>query len=203
MPSRPSLFAGLIGEDEEAGSSYTDTSNQPSILQRARTAAGLEPTRREEMADACCPQLTFTQRLYGFGICFGVGCLISLGSMAFFHQLLAGKPAPFAVNYTLGNSLELGSTMFLMGPARQLKRMTSPTRLGAATLYVGAMVATLFSALVMPGLTHWSAGTCAVVTLVCIIVQFFAMFWYALSYIPYGRRACRACCTSLLSEQGE
>ena len=45
---------------------------------------------------------------------------------------------------TVGNMLELSSTAFLMGPRTQLKRMTSPTRFGAAIVYVGAMIATLF-----------------------------------------------------------
>ena len=139
--------------DEEAA--YQDTSTRPSLLDRARSAAGLQPSRREEVADAVCPNLNFTQRVYGFGICFGVGCLISLGSMLFFRQLLAGNPGPFAVNYTVGNVLELTSTSFLVGPARQIKRMTSPTRWGAALVYVGAMVATLVSALALPGWTHW------------------------------------------------
>ncbi|NWY37107.1 SFT2B protein, partial [Sylvia atricapilla] len=35
----------------------------------------------------------------------------------------------FAVFYTLGNIASIGSTMFLMGPMKQLKRMFEPTRL--------------------------------------------------------------------------
>lgn len=111
LPTMQAFASRLLnaGEsDEEASTRYADTSTQPSLLDRARTAAGLQPTRREEVVDAVCPSLTLTQRVYGFGICFGVGCLISLGSMMFFHQLLAGRPAPFAVNCarTRGVALE-------------------------------------------------------------------------------------------------
>ena len=104
---------------------------------------------------------------------------------------------------TVGNMLELSSTAFLMGPRTQLKRMTSPTRFGAAIVYVGAMIATLFSALMLPSLTHWPTNVVALIVVACIVVQFLAMFWYALSYIPYGRRACRACCTSMLAGEGD
>ena len=190
------------GDEESGSTAYEDTSVRPSLLDRARAAAGLQPTRREEVADALCPHLSFTHRVWGFGICFGAGFIISMGSMLFFHELLMGKPAPFAINYTIGNLLELSSTAFLVGPATQLKRMTSPTRWSVALVYIGAMAATLFSALVLPGLTHWSDSAIALIVVTCIVVQFLAMFWYALSYIPYGRRMFRACCASALTGEG-
>ena len=158
-----SFFAGLLSDNDEGSSSYHDQSSQPSFLDRARTAAGLQPTRREEMIDSYCPQLTWKQRVYGFFICFGVGCLISLGSVMFFNELLAGHPAKFAISDTLGNILELGSTLFLMGFARQLKRMSHPTRWATALVFVLAMVATLFSALFLQKLTKWPQSVVAIV----------------------------------------
>ena len=82
-------------------------------------------------------------------------------------------------------------TGFIVGPRRQLKYMTSPTRWGAALVFVLAMAATLVSALVVKE---------AILVLACIVVQFLAMFWYALSYIPYGRRMFKACCASAMSD---
>ena len=195
------MFRGLLGDGDEESTSYQDTSSRPSILDRARAAAGLEPTRSSQVADVVCPSLTFTQRVYGFGICFGIGCLISLGSMLFFHKLLAGQPGPFAVNYTVGNVASLSSTAFLVGPKYQLKRMTSPTRFCCCLVYISAMVGTLFSALFLESITHWSPGLISMIVVSCIIVQFCAMFWYALSYIPYGRRACRGACRPLSNSE--
>ncbi|NWR48291.1 SFT2B protein, partial [Regulus satrapa] len=40
----------------------------------------------------------------------------------------------FAVFYTLGNIASIGSTLFLMGPMKQLKRMFEPTRLIATVV---------------------------------------------------------------------
>ena len=149
-----------------------------------------------------CPRLTAQQRLYGFGICFGIGCLVSLGSMVFFKRLLAGHPAGFAVNYTVGNLVSMASTGFLIGPARQMKNALKPTRIAAFITYVSAMVGTLFCALFLPSLApHMSQGLLAGLVVICIIIQFCAMFWYRLSYIPFARRTCKACCISAMSDE--
>ena len=104
-----------------------------------------------------------------------------------------------AINYTLGNIIALGSTAFLVGPARQLKRMTHPTRWGAALVYVLAIAATLVCALVLPHVApKMPTSMDGALVIACIVVQFLAMFWYGLSYIPYGRRMLRACCVSAM-----
>ena len=200
------FFGKLLGaaDDDEEGPPYTDQSaQQPSLLDRARQTMGMQPTRREAAIDACCPKMTYKQRLYGFAICFGIGVLVSSCSMIFFMELLHGRPTKFAVNYTLGNIIALASTFFLVGPVYQLKRMTSPTRWITALVYVCAMGATLFCALglhrVAPNLNEGVEGA---LTLACIIVQFLAMFWYCLSYIPFGRRMCKACCESAMADSG-
>ena len=196
-----SFFTNLLSDSDDNGaSSYTDTSTQPSLLDRARTAAGLQPTRREEIIDNYCLQLTWKQRLYGFFICFGIGFLVSLGSFMFWTDLLAGRPTKFAINFTIGNAIEVLSTGFLMGFARQLKRMSHPTRWGTALIFVLAMAATLFSAIFLERLTKWPTSMVAMIIVICIVVQTLAMFWYALSYIPYGRRMFKACCVSVMSD---
>lgn len=81
--------------------------------------------------------------------------------------------------YTLGNVLSLLSTGFIIGPKRQIKNMTDPSRSVSAAVYVLAMVATLLSALALHK---------ALLVLLCILAQFGAMAWYILSYIPFGRR---------------
>ena len=153
-------FTGGGDDDEESSTRYqqepASNGNEPSLLERARGAVGMQPTRREEAIDSVCPSLTFKQRLWGFAICFGIGVLISLGSMRFFHKLLHGNPTPFAINYTLGNLISIGSTGFLVGPKRQLKRMSHPTRAVVALVFVLAAIATLVCALVLPHVTNLS-----------------------------------------------
>ena len=163
-----------------------------SWLERARSAAGLEPSPREECIDMLCPKMTFKQRLYAFGTCFVAGLLLSLSSMFAWTDLMLGHPTKFAVRLSVGNVLSLLGTGFVVGPRRQLKYMTSPTRWGAALVFVLAMAATLVSALVVKQ---------ELLVLACIIVQFLAMLWYMLSFIPFARRAVSSCLKSAVSDE--
>ena len=123
-----------------------------------------------------------------FVICFGLGALCTFLSVMFI-PMIAIAPAKFAVLFTLGNLLALGSTFFLLGPCRQLRNMMKPHRLIASIVYVAAMIFTLVAAL---KLHSWP------LTLVSIIVQMCALFWYCLSYIPFGRRIIGSCCGKLV-----
>jgi len=183
------MFRGFFGgnDDEESSAPMTSgTTGGQSLYEQARAAVGLQPTLREEIINGICPSLTFKQRLYGFCICFCIGCVISLTSMLSFSKMIAGNPAPFAIKYSLGNIIALGSTVFLMGPKTQLKRMSHPTRYIAAIVYLVAIAATLTFCFTPP---H-----SATLVIICIVIQSCALFWYCLSYIPYGRRIVYSCC---------
>ena len=62
-----------------------------------------------------------------------------------------------------------------------------------ALIYVVAMGLTFVSCLVFKARGE-KIG--ALVVLICIVVQFCAMTWYALSYIPFGRRLLKSCLRS-------
>ncbi len=70
-----------------------------------------------------CPSMSYTQRLYGFAICLGVGVLIALLSCIFIFTL---NFVAFGVMYTLGNLCSLSSSLFLLGPLRQVLVLGSP-----------------------------------------------------------------------------
>ena len=89
-----------------------------------------------------------------------------------------GKPAPFAILYTLGNLVALSSTFFLWGPRSQLKNMFKPIRAGASIVYLIMLLVTLVIAFTIAN---------GILVLICVAIQFCAMVWYAASYIPYGR----------------
>mmetsp|Transcript_47375 Transcript_47375/g.157922 ORF Transcript_47375/g.157922 Transcript_47375/m.157922 type:complete len:249 (-) Transcript_47375:54-800(-) len=126
-----------------------------------------------------CPALSWEDRVLGFLACLVIGYALTITSLFSYTALIHGNPAPFALRYSLGNLLAICSTAFLMGPQAQIKSMLEPQRFYATTVYLGAIVATLVSALVlrMPSLV-----------VCCICVQFLAMLWYGLSFIPYGRK---------------
>ncbi|KAF9543657.1 hypothetical protein EC957_000589 [Mortierella hygrophila] len=124
-----------------------------------------------------CFTLNRTQRLYGFGICFVVGFLISILSTL---ALATANLPTFAVFFTLGNIISLLSTTFLIGPGKQIKTMFAPVRMVASIVFLAMIVLTLVLAFTV---RSW------LLCLLLCIIQFLALFWYSASYIPYGRAA--------------
>ncbi|ETV80486.1 hypothetical protein H257_06757 [Aphanomyces astaci] len=134
---------------------------------------------------ASCPslRLSYKERLLGCGICFFLGMMLSFGSTARLGQLVAGRPAPFAICYTLGNLLSVGCTMFFVGPVSQCQSMFHAKRRVAAAIYLGFIAITL-TLCFSPSVPHRSG-----LVVLSVLVQFGALSWYTLSYIPYGQAA--------------
>ncbi|XP_047192769.1 SFT2 domain containing 2a isoform X2 [Scophthalmus maximus] len=86
----------------------------------------------------------------------------------------------FIIFYTFGNLCALGSTMFLMGPLKQLKRMCDKTRALATAIMITCLVLTLCAAF------WWKNFGLAL--LFCIL-QVLSFTWYSLSYILFVRDA--------------
>ncbi|RNF12224.1 uncharacterized protein Tco025E_06493 [Trypanosoma conorhini] len=131
----------------------------------------------EEENENLCPSLSFEQRLIGFGVCLGLGFLFSIFAWISIFSLDFNT---FAVINTVANLTSIGSTLFLCGPLTQLKRMFDPTRLLATVVYLSSMVLTFIVALVLR--IPW-------LTIITVLVQYVAMLWYCLSYIPFARTA--------------
>ncbi len=167
----------LVGSEAEvaAAESAEDGEEQPSW----RTWLRLPQMQQEEENDvfSYCADLSYQTRLYGFLTCFALGTFMSISS-SFFVAMIAVKPAKFAVPYTIGNVLSLGSSMFFVGPKRFFRTMFNEDRRIATAVYLASLTMTLVSAL------YLHTG---LLTFVLIIVQFCAYLWLMASYIPYGR----------------
>ncbi|XP_011083228.1 vesicle transport protein SFT2B [Sesamum indicum] len=117
--------------------------------------------------------LSTKQRLYGFAICLSAGITCTLLSMlVFFH------PIKFGITFSFGNLLALGSTAFLIGPKRQVTMMLDPVRIYATALYISSIIIALFCAVYVRN---------KLLTLLAIVLEFGALIWYSLSYIPFAR----------------
>jgi len=130
--------------------------------------------------------LSWSTRIKGFLACFIIGVVISLLGTVMISLSLSS----FAILYSLGNLVALASTLFLMGPVAQLKRMFATTRIIATILMLTFLALTLMSAL------WWGKKGLAIIF--CVL-QFCAMTWYAISYIPYARDAISKCFGSVVS----
>lgn len=134
-----------------------------------------------EVAEAS--SLSWGTRVKGFIACFAIGILCSLLGTFLLWVPRKGLSL-FAVFYTLGNIASIGSTVFLMGPVKQLKRMFEPTRLIATLLMLLCFALTLCSAF------WWRKNGLA---LIFCILQSLALTWYSLSFIPFARDAVKKC----------
>ncbi|XP_025099070.1 vesicle transport protein SFT2B-like [Pomacea canaliculata] len=131
--------------------------------------------------------LSWGTRIKLFLLCFILGAFLSiLGTCLIF---LKNGLVIFAVLYTIGNILSLASTCFLMGPCNQLKKMFAKTRIIATILVLVMFVLTLVCALAIHN---------AALAILCCIIQFLALTWYSLSYIPYARDLVKKCFGSCL-----
>ncbi|XP_015571182.1 vesicle transport protein SFT2A [Ricinus communis] len=133
---------------------------------------GEEGLLDDEESDSYC-SLSPTQRMYAFAACLVAG----LASM-FLSVIVLLRPIKFAVLFTFGNLLAVGSTAFLIGPAQQLRMMFDSARIYATAVYIGFVVMALICAL-------WIHST--ILTVIAIICEFCALIWYSLSYIPFAR----------------
>ncbi|NWZ32901.1 SFT2B protein, partial [Asarcornis scutulata] len=99
-----------------------------------RVLSGQDTDDQGGLAEAIdATSLGWGTRVKGFVACFAIGCLFSVLGTCLFWIPKKGLTL-FAVFYTLGNIASIGSTLFLMGPMKQLKRMFEPTRLIATVV---------------------------------------------------------------------
>ena len=208
----------------------SDTQKSKTYADQLRVALGQKP--KEDGCCRCCPDLSWEERLMGFVGCFVIGCALSISSMFSFTELLLGYPTQFAIKLALGNVLSVSSAMFLAGyatqgsnpkradfardqsphaivlqaglpliraslaldrPRTQLQKMSDPARLGASLMYLGSIVFSLVAALVLRS---------SLLTIVAIVLQSVALFWYGLSFVPYGRHLFQKCAGNLCKSIG-
>ncbi|CAM6001536.1 unnamed protein product [Sphagnum balticum] len=124
------------------------------------------------------PSMSWEMRIKGFLACFILGFILSIIGGIFLAIPSSRGILLFVLFYTIGNIVSLISTMFLMGPFRQLKKMFAKTRIIATLLVFLFMILTILS-----GVWHKVA-----LAIICCICQFLAFTWYSLSYIPYARK---------------
>ncbi len=144
---------------------------------------GLRPSSSN---DSLCA-LSLKERAIGFCVCVGAGFVLS-----FLSIFRLADPFRFAALFTLGNILSLSASAFLCGVERQWKRMFAKTRRTIACVYIASMAATLGVALGL-GRRYWP------LVLVLVGVQFCAMVYYGMSFVPYGRAMTKTVIVNVLS----
>jgi drug/metabolite transporter (DMT)-like permease len=113
------------------------------------------------------------------------GYLLSLGSFFRIQQLLFGNPTPLVLNATVGNILALTGSCFLSGPQAQYRRMWQPRRQAATAFYLGSLLVTIVVLMIPMG----NYGLKGILLLLLMLIQYVAITWYCLSYVPFAQDA--------------
>ncbi|CAO2827417.1 unnamed protein product [Amaranthus hypochondriacus] len=139
-------------------------------VERMKMLVGMEVSDEESAAvNASTDESSFS-----FMDDFNRNCTLSTKQ----SMLVFFNPIKFGITFTFGNLLAIGSTAFLIGPKRQVAMMLDPVRIYATALYLASMIIALFCALYVHN---------KLLTLLALILEFGALTWYSLSYIPFAR----------------
>lgn len=129
-------------------------------------------TDGDQENSSLCPSLGWKYRLGGFVCCFAGGLFFSILSC---FSVFLGNYRTFGVFFTLANLLCIAGSFFLAGPLSQAKSAFSEDRWMGTVAYLITLVLTLLAAL-------WLKS--GILVIIFSIVQFGALLWYFLSYIP-------------------
>ena len=138
---------------------------------------GQDAINQQVAKNSVFPSLTLKQRVIGFAICIALATLF--GILAYVIMII-GNALKFSIPYSICVLCLLGSTLFLIGPLRQLKLMFHKTRVITTIIFLLAIAMTIVSAFIIKS---------SIMVLLFVIIQILAFVWYALSYIPYARTA--------------
>lgn len=105
-----------------------------------------------------------------------------LFSLAFFIGLpmISIRPQKFALSFTCGSFIFMGSFAILRGPYPHIMGMLDTDRLPFTTVYIGSMLATLYFTF----RAHGPKGYIMVLTWSAI--QLMALLWYLITFLPGG-----------------
>ena len=162
-------------------------------MNAVRKAVGIEKkqTVTDQILDESCPKLSYNQRLTGYVLCMSIGFLLTIGSLVRLKALLHGDPAPFVIYFTFGNLCAIASCFFLSGPKSHCKKMIDPTRRIATAFYLITIFFTFFVVFYEKIPDDGRVG----IIILCVFIQWIAMIWYTISFIPFARDwVCMCCC---------
>eukprot|EP00931_Biecheleriopsis_adriatica_P095564 TRINITY_DN6915_c0_g1_i1.p1 TRINITY_DN6915_c0_g1~~TRINITY_DN6915_c0_g1_i1.p1 ORF type:complete len:193 (-),score=32.25 TRINITY_DN6915_c0_g1_i1:147-725(-) len=142
----------------------------------------LKEEEEEDVFTACCPRITWRQRIFGWLACFCLGLLLQASSFGSLTRALLGHPGRFALVYTLGNIIAMVGTFFLAGPRKQMRKMSDKHRARASACFLLTMPLTI----VVVEAGHFPGR--ALLILLMVLLQWMSLVWYTLSYIPYGQK---------------
>lgn len=112
-----------------------------------------------------------------FGVFLAVGVFFIFIAFTMFLPVIVLVPQKFAICFTIGCTLIVGSFFALKGPKNQLAHMFSKERLPVTLVSIGSMVGTIYVSMVLHSY---------ILSVLFSVLQVFALLYYAISYFPGG-----------------
>lgn len=112
-----------------------------------------------------------------FGILLATGVFFVFIAFTMFLPVIVLLPQKFALCFTLGCCLIIGSFFALKGPKNQFLHMSSKERLPFTLGFVGTMVGTIYVSMVLHSY---------ILSVLFSVLQVLALAYYAVSYFPGG-----------------
>lgn len=144
--------------------------------------------KKKKSLEELFPSLTLQQKLIGFGICVVIGFVLDIIAWLSFPDLIHGKPATFAICFSLAIFVTFVGSAFLVGLFKQVRVMFRKKRIITTCVVLISLIMTLISALVLKN---------AALTLVFMVIEMLSYTWYVLSFLPFAqtciKRTFRSC----------
>ena len=128
--------------------------------------------------NSLCPDLDLKTRIIGFIITFIVGIFMMISSISQLFTLALGGQRWFAVWY--------------VWVQKQCDNMMKPERKLTSNVLFLSMILSLILAF---------TGISKLIIMITVIIQFLALIWYVLSYIPGAQKLCSACIKKQISRK--
>ncbi|XP_010252849.1 PREDICTED: protein transport protein SFT2 [Nelumbo nucifera] len=125
-----------------------------------------------------------------FGLLLATGVFFIFIAFTMFLPVMVLMPQKFAICFTLGCALIIGSFFALKGPRNQLSHMSSKERLPFTLVFIGSMVGTIYVSMVLHSY---------ILSVLFSVLQVVALSYYAISYFPGGSAGLKFLSSTLAS----
>ncbi|WOL06405.1 protein transport protein SFT2 [Canna indica] len=125
-----------------------------------------------------------------FGLFLASGVFFIFVAFTMFLPVMVLMPQKFALCFTLGCALIIGSFFALRGPKNQLAHMFSKERLPFTSLFIGSMVGTIYVSMVLHSY---------ILSVLFSVIQVLALTYYSISYFPGGSTGIKFLSSALTS----
>ncbi|GFY97672.1 protein transport protein SFT2-like [Actinidia eriantha] len=125
-----------------------------------------------------------------FGLLLATGAFFIFIAFTMFLPVMVLMPQKFAICFTIGCALIIGSFFALKGPKNQFEHMSSKERLPFTLGFLGTMVGTVYVSMVLHSY---------ILSVLFSVLQVLALSYYAISYFPGGSTGLKFLSSALTS----